>query len=170
MAENKIKVESQFTKENILALKDSINASINTYVETQMNGQKLDLFLILASLEQAAFEVVMRSMPADNDDAKKAHDEMKQVADVIVSAVDANRKEVKTRSIAELLGTIHATSIVAEFYARRRDEYIAELQKQSDMMNGELAVMPESDVEIIEPTSNVVTFEAKSEAVESTTE
>lgn len=136
MEENTNTYESQFTKDRILALKDAINSGINKHVETDLNGEKLDLFVIVAALQQSAYEVVMRSMPADNDDAKKAHEEMKQIANVAIVAIDKNRKELKTRSMAEILGSIHGTSIITEFYATSRDSYIKNLEKQADVMNG----------------------------------
>lgn len=137
MAEIQTTYETQFTKENILDLKNAINRGINTYAEEEMNGEKLDLFVILSALQQASYELVMRSMPANDEEAKKAYGEMTVVANKILTTIDENRKELGTRAIDEILGSIHAASILGEFYVRRRDEALKKLQDQATVMNGE---------------------------------
>lgn len=123
--------QSQFTKDNILELKNGINKGINTYADENLpEGEKLDVFVILTALQQAAFELIVRTFPKDDDDAKAAIDKMKVVADKQLQLIDEARKEFDTRAVEELLATIHTTSIVSEFYANRRDDYLKTLAEQ----------------------------------------
>lgn len=139
MAQQQNTYVSQFTVDNILELKNTINKSINEYAENNDN-QKLDLFLILASLQQSAYELVMRSMPENDAEAKQAHESMKIVADKLIATIDTSRKENNTKAMEELLASIHTTSIVAEFYVRRRDEYLNKLQDQAQQMSSDNVV------------------------------
>jgi hypothetical protein len=137
MAEEKSTYQTQFTADNILELKDAINKGINDYVVNDRDGQKLDLFVIITALQQAAYEVIMRSMPANDTEARKSVDEMKVVADKIIDLVDTNRKEMETKPMTEILATIHSTSLVTEFYARRRDEALLKIQENAAVVNGD---------------------------------
>ena len=130
--------ESPFNADNIVQLKDAINKAINDHaVETTEKG-KLDIFVILAALSQASYEVTVRTFPKDKEESKKSHDEMKLIADKLIREMDSIRKEHDTSMTGELLAPVHAHSITAEFYARRRDEYIQGLQDvQSNSGQGE---------------------------------
>lgn len=123
--------ETQFTKENILALKNAVNKAVNEYAEKEIEGGKIDIFVILASLNQAAYEVVLRAFPKDDDDAKMAHDQMKVIADKMIKTIDEIRPDLESKAMSELLATTHVSSIIAEFYARRRDDYLKNLEGQA---------------------------------------
>lgn len=147
MAKDENTYVSQFTVDNILELKNTINKSINDYAESKGN-QKLDLFVILASLQQSAYELVMRSMPDNDEEAKKASATMKLVADKLIATVDSTRKELDTKAMDELLGSIHSISIIAEFYVRRRDEYLNSLQDKAQQMSTDNVVPMKQDESI----------------------
>lgn len=123
--------ETQFNKENIIALKEGINRGINAYVKDEKNGEKLDVFLILSALQQTAFELAVRVFPKDKEDHKNALEQMSILSDKHLELLDTNRNEKGTKALDELLATIHTASIVTEFYAKRRDEYLTAVADKS---------------------------------------
>lgn len=130
MAENENGLEqykTQFTKENILSLKSAINEAVNKYAENVQENKTLDLFVILAALSQSAYEVTVRTLPENDEQAKKARDEMVVLVDRLIKETDATRKEIKNTVAAEIMATAHLLGVVSEFYSRRRDESIERL-------------------------------------------
>jgi hypothetical protein len=119
--------QTQFTKENILAVKTIINKAINEYAENEVEGKKLDIFLILAGLGQAAYEVTIRTLPKDDADAKIHVDKMKVLVDKMITLIDTERPTIEAKPTAELLASIHLMSVIAEFYSRRRDDVLEKI-------------------------------------------
>ncbi len=134
MAQN---YQTQFTKEMIVNLKNAINMAVNEYASKEVEGGKLDIFVILAALNQAEYELVLRSFPQDDNEAQKAHDEMLLIADKQIKLIDDTRKEHNTKAMSELLATTHVSSVLAEFYARRRDEYIEKMEKENAVVQNQ---------------------------------
>lgn len=124
--ENMDGYQTQFTKENIMMLKDHINSSINTYSDEK--GEKLDIFLILASLQQSAYEIIVRNFPETQEQVKQLTDQMTMISDQMLKKVDEIRAEHKTPAAAEMMAFVHSISIISEFYARRRDDVIDKLK------------------------------------------
>lgn len=127
MAENENTYQSQFTKENILTLKGVINRAINKHAEKRVNGKKLDIFLILAALGQAAYELTIRTLPKDDAEAKMDVDQMKVLVDKMITLMDTERPQLKTKPASELLASIHLFSVISEFYSRRRDDILQKI-------------------------------------------
>lgn len=134
---------TQFTKDNILALKGSINEAINAHAEKNVEGQKLDLFLILAALGQSAYEVVLRTLPKSEEDAKKNVDEMKVIVDKFIKVTDDTRGDLHTKPASELAAAAHLLSVVAEFYSRRRDDVITQLIQEKEAEQTVVSTTPE---------------------------
>lgn len=138
------KYETQFTKENIIALKNAINKGINTYAEE--NNLKLDIYVILAALQQSAYEVMIRTFTKDKEEAEQVIQKMQDVAKIQLETLDKNREENKTGGLEEILGVIHTASLISEWYARRRDKFMELLEQQKLNVEEEQSIRPQHDV------------------------
>lgn len=131
MATTENTYESQFTKENILSLKSHISREINNYAKEEVEGGKLDIFLILAALGQCAYEVVINTLPKDDADARKNVDEMKVLVDKFIIETDKTGQELQLQPAPKLLAAAHLISLMSEYYSRRRDEVVLKLIQES---------------------------------------
>lgn len=146
MAENKETYQTQFTQENIMELKNYINDKVNDFSK-EIKKEKLDIFVVLIALQQASYELVLRNFSENEEDAQKLLDQMNLVSDKLLRLTDESRKEHETKAASEMLALIHSISIVGEFYARRRDEFINNLQNKAEQFLGEEAPASETPAE-----------------------
>jgi hypothetical protein len=147
MAKDETTYESQFTKENIVDLKSHISKSINEYALSQVDGGKLDLFLIVASLSQCVYEVVLSALPQNEADARKSVDEMKVLADKLIKEVDKTGQELALSPTSKLLASTHLTSIMSEHYARKRDSAVLKMiqDKAQELDSDNVVELPQEE-------------------------
>ena len=133
--------ETQFTRENVQELNKYIQKQIADFaVKTD---KKLDLFVIVAALQQAAYEVSLRSLVEGKEEAEIKSEAMLPISQAIVSTLDDYRANNNSQPTEELLGAIFGSNIIVEFYAHNRDEKIAAMMKASEVVQDEAA--PQSD-------------------------
>lgn len=130
MAINENTYEQQFTKENIQEVSTAIKKAIETYTKEEYKHDRMDLFLLIASLGQVAYELSLKGLSPDEAHAKKAMDEGLVISDKIIRLLDENRDELKPTPTGEMLSAAHILSILSEFYARRRDEIIEKIGQE----------------------------------------
>lgn len=141
--------ETQFTRENVQELNKYIQAQIAQFAVDK--DSKLDLFVIVASLQQAAYEVTLRSLAENKEEAEIKTQAMLPISQQIVSTIDNNRAENQTQPTEELLGAIFGSNVIVEFYAHNRDEKIAALMQASEVTQESAPQAGEIvDAEIIE--------------------
>lgn len=145
-----IPYESQFTQENVIELSQFIQLRIRDYAEQK--GMKLDMFVITVALQQAAYEITLRSLTENKEQAQAKIEQMMPIAETITKAVDEYRKEHKSHATEELLGAVFGSNILTEFYAQHRDEQIVALSKaaQDVQQDQAQAVAEVVDAEIVE--------------------
>lgn len=143
--------ETQFTRENVQELNKHIQQQIAEYAVQK--DTKLDLFVIVAALQQAAYEVTLRSLVENKEEAEVKTKAMTPISQAIVGAIDNFRAENKSQPTEELLGAIFGSNVIVEFYAHNRDEKISAMMKASESVAQE-AEAPQAgeivDAEIIE--------------------
>lgn len=130
MAVNENTYEQQFTKENIQEVSTAIKKAIETFTKEEYKYERMDLFLLIASLGQVAYEWSLKGLSPDEAHAKKSMDEGLVIGDKLIRLLDENRSDMKPTPTAELLSAAHVLSILSEFYARRRDEVIEKIRQE----------------------------------------
>lgn len=122
MASNENTYVSHLTKDNVVALSQKIHVAIKDFVDNEFEDNKIDVFLVLASLQQASYDTALHALVADEKMKQQSIDQMILIADKLTKVIDDTRHEVKTNPSSEILSAIHVGSILTEFYARLRDE------------------------------------------------
>lgn len=118
---------SHLTKENVQKLSAKLHNAIRTFVDEDFEDDKIDIFLVLASIGQTGYELAMHGLTADDEMRQKSIDQMVLIADKILREMDATREEVKTHPSAEIMSVAHMFTLIAEFYAKRRDEQVQKM-------------------------------------------
>lgn len=143
--------ETQFTRENVQELNKHIQKQIADFAVA--SDKKLDLFVIVAALQQAAYEITLRSLVENKEEAEAKSKAMLPISQAIVSTIDNHRAANNSQPTEELLGAIFGSNVIVEFYAHNRDEKIGAMVEASKVVEDE-AVGPKAgeivDGEIVE--------------------
>lgn len=134
--------QTEFTRENVRALTNHIQKGIRAYAEERQ--RPLDLFVIAAALQQATYEIVLRSLCDTKEEGQKKIEEMKPISSTLIQSIDTYRKDNPTMPTEELLGMIFASNLLVEFYAHNRD---LKLQALADMNGKDVNVGAQQDLE-----------------------
>ncbi len=152
--------QTEFTRENVRALTKHIQQGIRTYADERQ--RPIDLFVIAAALQQATYEIVLRSLCDSKEEGEKKIEEMKPISAQLIQSLDTYRKDNPTMPTEELLGTIFASNLLVEFYAHNRD---LKLKALADM-NGKEVVEDQQELEVEKGQDEVIRQdEAKPENV-----
>lgn len=127
--------ETQFTRENVQKLNKHIQKKIADFASE--HDKKLDLFVIVAALQQAAYEVTLRSLSENREEAQVKSELMLPISQAFVSTLDKYRAENKSQPTEELLGAIFGSNVIVEFYANNRDEKISSMMEDLNDIDGE---------------------------------
>ena len=127
--------ETQFTRENVRELNKHIQKQITKYASE--HNKKLDLFVIVAALQQAAYEVTLRSLAENKEDARVKSEAMLPISEAIIETIDNYRVKNKSQPTEELIGAIFGSNVLVEFYAKNRDKKISALMDASEIVDDE---------------------------------
>lgn len=126
---------SHLTKENVQKLSAKIHNAIRTFVDEDFEHDKIDIFLVLAAIGQTGYELALHGLTADDEMRQKSIDQMVLIADKIVHVMDDTREESKTHPSAEIMSVAHLFTLIAEFYAKRRDEQVIKMIQAEAQMS-----------------------------------
>lgn len=124
--------QTEFTRENVRDLANHIQKGIRAYADEKQ--RPIDLFVIAASLQQTAYEIILRSLCENKEEGEKKIEEMKPISAELIQSLDSYRKDNPTMPTEELLGMIFASNLLVEFYAHNRDlklQALAEMNGKS---------------------------------------
>lgn len=120
-----------FTRDNLLDLSKAITDTIHTYAKEKSGNGHVDLFLLLAALGHVGFEASMKIFPQTKEEVEPYYNQMRSLADSILKKIDAVNVEEKLRGGADLTAVAHLTAVLAEFYAKRRDDLAKAVQAEA---------------------------------------
>lgn len=114
--------QTQFTQENVVTLSRHIQRCVGEYAKEK--DTKLDLFVIAVALQQAAYEIMLRSLTESKEQAEAKIKAMLPISEVFTKAFDEYRANNNSFATEELLGAVFGATIITEFYAHHRDEQL----------------------------------------------
>lgn len=122
--------KTAFNTEDIISLKKEIIKTVTKHAQEHYPNGSGDIYLLLATLGQVAYEFAYRVLPNDKEDAQLSKEEMKILVQKYIEVSDETRKEIKPKIASEIMAASHFVSIISEYYARRRNEVIEELRRR----------------------------------------
>lgn len=135
MTQNKneeLTVKTEFTRENIVPLKNAIKKAVNEYANENFPNGQGDVYLLLSSLGLVAFDVAFQTLSYDKGEkeAELLEEQMRQLVRNYIKTTNETRRDIHMKTATEIMAAAQFLSFISEYYARRRDEAIKILKQE----------------------------------------
>lgn len=121
-------MDTNYNKENLDKFTVEIMELISRHSDEHYE-QKMDLFLVVSGLLQAAHQIALRTFCTTIDEGKQKTEESINMATEIIKFISDESNDFSQSPVNNILATIYTGMLTSEFYAQVRDANLSKMKQ-----------------------------------------